>query len=294
MTKQDCARQVCEALAPMKDWEHQSARVWRSAAEQLASIELKGRLLSAADWLERWGAAEEAPDAMDAPCATCQHDDKPSDPHEEPCNMCQHGWPSRWEPQAEEPPHVCTTGAYFWRRRLADGWDDWEVVEVDHPDVADVEPLVVLFWGTSESMPLHDARRYGEFGPRICGVGEFVGDLPQSPVEPKAVEPTCAECGGPPENLKMADFDKEPQFMCHKCLAEAARVARLRAEIARRMASGKGCCVQHRKCGWQAVVERLVGDVVHVYDYIPIHKEVQPRQWPLSDLAGTLGLEEGK
>ena len=48
MTKQDCARKVCEALAPMKDWEHQSARVWRSAAEQLASIELKGRLLSAA------------------------------------------------------------------------------------------------------------------------------------------------------------------------------------------------------------------------------------------------------
>jgi len=25
MTKQDCARKVCEALAPMKDWEHQSA-----------------------------------------------------------------------------------------------------------------------------------------------------------------------------------------------------------------------------------------------------------------------------
>jgi len=25
MNKSECARKVCEALAPMKDWEHQSA-----------------------------------------------------------------------------------------------------------------------------------------------------------------------------------------------------------------------------------------------------------------------------
>ena len=66
MTKQDCARKVCEALAPMKDWEHQSARVWRSAAEQLVMPAIDKELR---ERIERWqagGYADASPALVDA------------------------------------------------------------------------------------------------------------------------------------------------------------------------------------------------------------------------------------
>jgi len=72
--------------------------------------------------------------------------------------------------------------------------------------------------------------------------------------------------------------------------AEAARVARLRDEIARRMAGGLGCCVQH-KDGRVGVTR----DLGFAPDTIQVATAACSADWwPLSALAGPLVLEEGK
>jgi len=66
MNKSECARKVCEALR-LGESRDSGALHWRQMAQEriLPTYPVTASALdSAADWLERWGAAAEAPDAM--------------------------------------------------------------------------------------------------------------------------------------------------------------------------------------------------------------------------------------
>jgi len=127
--------------------------------------------------------------------------------------------------------------------------------------------------------PFLGCSKLGERRPAPCMEWE-----PKPAPEP----PKCAKCGGHPLVNVM------PSGLCYECDTEAARVAGLRRDIAERMATGKGCCVQHRD-GRQGYVSVHYADTskVFVRYWAGLTMPCGGGDWPLSDIACVLEPPKG-
>ena len=220
MTKQDCATEVCKAFVWSRGGVAPSVKMLRDNCYP-----------PAADALEAWGAAEEAPDAM-----------------------------------GEMVEAVC---------KIAPTWDAGAVPIGLRNLCAHEIPGRLTYCDVLRTIADH--------------IAAYLAGKELKPVEPTWL---CRDCQAtikwPGRCPDCAQEESKRQIV-------AARVARLREEIARRMESGMGCCVQRRDGRVGSVI--LVDDINHnvvVAGIDPCGVFDRCLRWPLSDLAGTLGLEEGK